>query len=96
MSESQEINLQNELQEIIITKNVAKARDFIDNNPMADVAALLNELKLEEQLTFLPLLKTVEAAELFSYLDEEVQSNLAQSFTEDWEWNYFKNCKVMN
>ncbi|UUD34744.1 magnesium transporter [Mycoplasmopsis caviae] len=84
MSESQEINLQNELQEIIITKNVAKARDFIDNNPMADVAALLNELKLEEQLTFLPLLKTVEAAELFSYLDEEVQSNLAQSFTEDW------------
>lgn len=84
MSESQEISLQNELQEIIKTKNVTKAREFIDNNPMANVANLLDELQLEEQLTFLPLLKTSEAAELFSYLDEEVQANLAQSFTEDW------------
>ncbi|WP_406616840.1 magnesium transporter [Mycoplasmopsis adleri] len=72
------------LKEITKELNVAKAREFVDEIPNADIASLFPDLTSEEQLTFLRLIKTDEAAEIFSFLDEDIQVELAQSFTEDW------------
>ncbi|WP_051590850.1 magnesium transporter [Mycoplasmopsis felifaucium] len=72
------------IKDIIVSLNITKAREFVDEVPNADIAALFPELTLEEQLTFLRLIKTDEAAEIFSYLDEDIQVELAKSFTEDW------------
>lgn len=100
MSKTKEINLLPETEEnpqnnieddllilikaCILTKDVKKARDLIDEYPDADIAKVLNDMLVEEQLTFLRLLKTSEAATIFSYLEDEIQTKLAQCFTEDW------------
>ncbi|MGV2393488.1 UNVERIFIED_CONTAM: CBS domain-containing protein [Campylobacter lari] len=51
------------------------------------MAELFNEIDLQEKITFLRLLKTQEAADLFSYLDDDIQTELANSFTQEWGIN---------
>ena len=82
--ENDEQLIQEELIKTIKEKNLQKVRDFAEKYPDATIAKLLNVMLIEEQLTFLRLLKTSDAAEIFSYLDEEVQTKLAQCFTEEW------------
>ncbi|EFF41876.1 magnesium transporter, partial [Mycoplasmopsis alligatoris] len=44
----------------------------------------LQNLSLESQLYYFRVLKTKEASELFSYFDEDNQTKLVHSFTEEW------------
>lgn len=83
-TEEYELKLTDTLKKIISKKDLKAAREFIDETPTADIANVLDELELNQQLVFLALLKTPDAAELFSYLDDETQKKLAQSFTEEW------------
>ncbi|VEU75266.1 Magnesium transporter mgtE [Mycoplasmopsis maculosa] len=71
----------------IYTKNFKKARSIVNEFPDADIAELFSELDLQEKLTYLRLLKTDDAASIFSYLDDDIQTELAQSFTEEWGIN---------
>ncbi|WP_029513648.1 magnesium transporter [Mycoplasmopsis primatum] len=73
-----------ELKRIIKELDIKGARDLIDNYPDADIAASVETLELNEQLTFLRLLTTASAASIYSYLDEDTQVELAKSFTEEW------------
>nr|WP_318033880.1 hypothetical protein [Mycoplasmopsis bovis] len=73
-----------ELRKVIATLNLNGAREIVDTYPDADIASSLESLELNEQLIFLRLLTTSSAASIFSYLDEDVQVELAKSFTEDW------------
>ncbi|OAB48869.1 magnesium transporter [Mycoplasmopsis gallinarum] len=84
MSDYTEAQLLEKIIEITQQKNLNEIRSLIDEVPNAQIAEVLDELNIEQQLTFLRLLKTDDAADLFSYLDEETQKNLAQSFTEEW------------
>ncbi|MXR11241.1 magnesium transporter, partial [Mycoplasma hyopneumoniae] len=61
-----------------------KAREFLDDHPYADVALAVENLPLNQQLYFFRILTTNEAAELFSYLEDESKTKLVHSFTEDW------------
>lgn len=83
-SDEEEELLSEKLRDIIKEKDIQKLRDFADEYPDATIAKILNKMLVEEQLTFLRMLKTSEAAEIFSYLDDEVQTKLAQCFTEEW------------
>ncbi|QSF13868.1 magnesium transporter [Mycoplasma sp. Mirounga ES2805-ORL] len=87
MNEEKQKQLEELIIQIVNKKSVVEARNLIDEEPTADIAEIVDNLNLEQQLTFLRILKTSEAAELFSYLDEEVQKNLAQSFSEEWGMN---------
>lgn len=73
-----------ELQKLIKNKSVKLSREFLDEYPIAYVASCFEQLSLEDQLFYLRVLKRDEAAELFSYLDDEVKAKLAISFTEEW------------
>nr|WP_307927705.1 hypothetical protein [Mycoplasmopsis bovis] len=73
-----------ELRKVIATLNLNGAREIVDTYPDADIASSLESLELNEQLIFLRLLTTSSAVSIFSYLDEDVQVELAKSFTEDW------------
>ncbi|TNK83998.1 magnesium transporter [Mycoplasmopsis pullorum] len=73
-----------ELVEIIKSKSILKAREFLDDHPYADVALAVENLPLNQQLYFFRILTTNEAAELFSYLEDESKTKLVNSFTEDW------------
>ncbi|VEU77881.1 magnesium transporter [Mycoplasmopsis columbinasalis] len=84
MNDQTESQLLERITTCVEQRSVQGARELIDETPNAVIAEVMNELNLEQQLTFLRLLKTADAAELFSYLDDEVQKNLAQSFSEDW------------
>ncbi|VEU76955.1 magnesium transporter [Mycoplasmopsis columbina] len=89
--QSSEHILLDQIKEIVKRKDISKARDLIDEITNAEIAEVINELSLEEQLTFLRMLKTADAAELFSYLDEEIQKELAQSFSEEWGMKLLQN-----
>ncbi|TQC51464.1 magnesium transporter [Mycoplasmopsis mucosicanis] len=69
---------------IALEKNFRAARELVDEIPNADIASALGELTKDDQLKFLRMLKTPDAAEVFSYLETEMQTNLALSFTEEW------------
>ncbi|WP_027120598.1 magnesium transporter [Mycoplasmopsis lipofaciens] len=84
MIEEQEKLLNKNIVNIVKNKDINQARLLLDEQPNADIAAIVNDLTTEEQITFLRLLKTSDAAEIFSYLDDEIQIKLAQSFTEEW------------
>ncbi|WP_029608833.1 magnesium transporter [Mycoplasma simbae] len=84
MNESQDIQIHERIKEIVANKSIKGARELIDEVPNADIAAALGELTKDEQLTFLRMLKTPDAAEVFSYLESDQQTQLALSFSEEW------------
>ncbi|AIA29518.1 magnesium transporter [Mycoplasmopsis californica] len=84
MNESQDNQVKNLIKKTVISKDIKATRALIDEHPYADIASALGELSNDEQLTFLRMLKTDDAAEVFSYLETEQQTQLALSFTEEW------------
>ncbi|WP_025755330.1 magnesium transporter [Mycoplasmopsis cricetuli] len=74
-----------ELIKLINQKNISALRNFVQEYPMADIAAGTEVLNPSEQLYLLRILKTSDAAELFSYLAEDIQYNLVYSLTEQTE-----------
>ncbi|WP_322935398.1 magnesium transporter [Mycoplasmopsis felis] len=72
-----------ELQELINSKSVKSLRELEEDIPHADFAKALEELSIEDQIYVLRILKTEEAAEIFSYLDDDIKLNLVNSFTDD-------------
>ncbi|VEU75016.1 Magnesium transporter mgtE [Mycoplasmopsis citelli] len=73
-----------ELIELIHSKSIKKIRDFLDEYTLADIAYATQSLIPSDQLFLLRSLKTADVAELFSYLDEDVQFQLVNNLTEDW------------
>lgn len=88
MSDKEDTNVTSlnldKLKEIVKELDITKAEEFVDEIPNADIASLLEELSFDEQLEFLKLLDTSSAADIFSYLNREIQIELAKSFTEKW------------
>ncbi|UUM19705.1 MULTISPECIES: magnesium transporter [unclassified Mycoplasma] len=92
MSENKKYDLLNdfenqillELTELIQSKSIKKIRDFLDQYTLADIAYATESLDPSSQLFLLRSLKTVDAAELFSYLDENIQFKLVNNLTEEW------------
>ncbi|MBZ4212501.1 magnesium transporter [Mycoplasma sp. U97] len=86
---SEENNMDSNLN-IELIKNIIKnldikgARNLVDEYPDAQIADSIQSLTLEEQLTILRLFNTASAASIYSYLDEDIQVELAKSFTEEW------------
>ncbi|MFV8477709.1 magnesium transporter [Mycoplasma sp. VS410B] len=74
----------NDLVELIKEKKIIAVRELCEEYPYADFAEAVESLTAEEQLYVLRVLKTAEAAEVFSYLEDTTKVNLAKSFTEDW------------
>ncbi|WP_051789147.1 magnesium transporter [Mycoplasma buteonis] len=66
---------------------VKKIRDLEEENTSAEFANALETLNGAQQLYILRVLKKDEAAEVFSYLDDDIKASLALSFTEDWGLN---------
>ncbi|VEU60643.1 Magnesium transporter mgtE [Mycoplasmopsis bovigenitalium] len=77
-------NISQKIKDVVNKKNIKDARELIDEFHHADIAYALAEVSKDEQLTFLRLIKTADAAEVFSYLETEQQTELALSFTEEW------------
>ncbi|WLP85906.1 magnesium transporter [Mycoplasma seminis] len=73
-----------ELQGLITNKKIIAVRELCEQYPYADFAEALESLSGEQQLYVLRVLKTTEAAEVFSYLDDNTKVALAKSFTEPW------------
>ncbi|MCS4537087.1 magnesium transporter [Mycoplasma sp. CSL7475-4] len=84
MTQNEEKQIQNDIKLIVEAKDIKGARNLIDEVPNADIADALEELSHDEQITFLRMLKTPDAAEVFSYLETEHQTQLALGFTEEW------------
>ncbi|QBF34485.1 magnesium transporter [Mycoplasmopsis phocirhinis] len=84
MTPNDEKQIQNDIKLVVETKDIKRARDLIDEIPNADIAAALAELENDQQITFLRMLKTPDAAEVFSYLETEHQRELALGFSEEW------------
>ncbi|MCU9934573.1 hypothetical protein NWE61_05725 [Mycoplasmopsis felis] len=72
-----------ELQELINSKSVKSLRELEEDIPHTDFAKALEELSIEDQIYVLRILKTEEANEIFSYLDDDIKLNLVNSFTDD-------------
>ncbi|MGZ9762045.1 magnesium transporter [Mycoplasma sp. 394] len=64
-------------------KSVKKIRDLEEDTPHADFAKAVESLPDEHQIYILRILKTEEAAEVFSYLDDDVKIKLVNLFTDD-------------
>lgn len=77
-------NISQKIKDVVNKKNIKDARELIDEFHHADIANALAEVSKDEQLTLLRLIKTADAAEVFSYLETEQQTELALSFTEEW------------
>ncbi|VEU76176.1 Magnesium transporter mgtE [Mycoplasmopsis columboralis] len=73
-----------ELTKLIQSKSIRKIREFLDQYTLADIAYATENLQPSDQLFLLRSLKTADAAELFSYLDENIQSQLVSNLTEEW------------
>ncbi|MBU4689744.1 magnesium transporter [Mycoplasma zalophidermidis] len=84
MTDIQEEQLFSKIKEIIENKNNKQAYSLIDEIPNADIADTLGEFSKEEQIAFLRLLKTEDAADVFSFLETEQQKELALDFNEEW------------
>ncbi|ADE19742.1 magnesium transporter [Mycoplasma crocodyli] len=88
MEEKDEILIEeiilDELKTIISNRSVNDVRDLLDKYTLVDIAEALENVSMEEQLFFFRVLKTKDAAELFSFFDEEKRTKLVHLFTEDW------------
>lgn len=76
--------IKDQLKKIIEKKSVKNSRLFLDEYPDANIAEAIEQLPLEMQLFFFRVLRTQDAAVLFSYLEDESQTKLIHCFTEDW------------
>ncbi|MHA3825691.1 magnesium transporter [Mycoplasma sp. BRA285] len=81
----------NDLVALIKDKKIIAVRELCEEYPYADFAEAIESLTKEEQLYVLRVLKTAEAAEVFSYLEDDTKVNLAKSFTEDWGMNILQD-----
>ncbi|MHA3786494.1 magnesium transporter [Mycoplasma sp. Z244C] len=81
----------NDLVWLIKDKKIIAVRELCEEYPYADFAEAIESLTKEEQLYVLRVLKTAEAAEVFSYLEDDTKVNLAKSFTEDWGMNILQD-----
>lgn len=73
--------LEQELITFVGSKKIQDLRDFVEEYPMPDIAYAVENLEPAYQLYILRMLKTQEAADLFSYLDEQTQKQLVESLT---------------
>ncbi|MEE3928186.1 magnesium transporter [Mycoplasmopsis ciconiae] len=72
-----------QMRELIASKSIRKIRDFMDEFPVADIAIALGHLDIIDQLYFLRTLKKDDAAELFSYLEDDQKTALVQKFSDE-------------
>ncbi|MBN4083323.1 magnesium transporter [Mycoplasma sp. CSL10137] len=75
--------LHEEIKNLISTKSVKLLRELEEETPHADFAKAVESLTSEQQIYVLRILRTEEAAEVFSYLDDEIQTNLVIQFSDD-------------
>ncbi|TDV23282.1 magnesium transporter [Mycoplasmopsis mustelae] len=76
-------NLVKLLQNLIDKKNVKKIRELEEETPIADFAKAVEKLESQKQIYLLRILKTDEAAEVFSFLDENIKIHLVSLFTDE-------------
>ncbi|WP_051677941.1 magnesium transporter [Mycoplasmopsis opalescens] len=82
--EAYEQKIYEEIIKVVEIKSVQEARIIIDTYPNAHIAEQFARLEKEKQITFLRLLKTADAADLFSFFEDDLKRELAVSFSEPW------------
>lgn len=73
--------LEQELITFVGSKKIRDLREFVEEYPMPDIAYAVENLEPAYQLYILRMLKTQDAADLFSYLEEQTQKQLVESLT---------------
>jgi magnesium transporter len=72
-----------ELSAIVRTRDYSKLRDMIRNRPPENLASLLGDLSLEEQVVVFRLLPRKDAAATFEYLSLEQQETLLKAMAQE-------------
>ncbi|KUH47404.1 magnesium transporter [Mycoplasmopsis meleagridis] len=92
MNENIEYSTINELIESIVkSKDKKLANQLVDEYPIALIAEALEEIDLENIKIVLKTINGENAAEIFSYLSEDKQKQLAETFNDKWEMNLLQN-----
>ena len=72
-----------ELAEVVRARDYSRLRDMVRNQPPSDLAALLAELPLEEQVLVFRLLPRKDAAATFEYLETEPREELLRAMAKE-------------
>ncbi|QDF64919.1 magnesium transporter [Mycoplasma nasistruthionis] len=72
------------MKKAIQSKSITRIRELEEDHPPADFAEVIEDLTEVEQLYVLRVLKTEDAAEVFSYLEDDVKLKIAKLFSQDW------------
>lgn len=75
------MELQTELQELVSKRDVKALRVFFDEHNIVDLAAIVEELTIEEAIFIFKVLPTDISGDLFSYLEVEKQEKLIELLT---------------
>lgn len=71
------------ISELIKSKNYHSLREYVNSTPITDIAKAIEELNSYERVLFFRILKTEDAAEIFSYLSYDTRKVLVENFTDD-------------
>ncbi|QNM93890.1 magnesium transporter [Mycoplasma sp. Pen4] len=76
-------DLISKLRDLIGQQKIIAVRELQEEYPVADFAEAIETLSTTEQIYVLRVLKTAEAAEVFSYFEDDVKTKLVESLSND-------------
>ena len=69
------------IEKSIDTKNIRTLRKYFEEYNSVDIAELINELSVDKLLFIFKTVPSIWSAEVFTYLDSDVQESLIKSFS---------------
>jgi magnesium transporter len=72
-----------ELAEVVRARDYSRLRDMVRNQPPSDLAAMLAELPIEEQVVVFRLLPRKDAAATFEYLETDSREHLLRAMAKE-------------
>ena len=78
----EELNIFDELLTLLEKKEYAKLRESLSEHNDADIAAWMEDLSEEHMLKLFRILTKDQAADVFSYLDSDIQQRIIKSMSD--------------
>lgn len=77
------LNLREQIDFLIETKNLSKAREILEDTPAVDIAEFLSGLEISNSLPLFRIIPKELAADVFSYMDSDIQHQFISSITDE-------------